>query len=133
VSASSLVELCGTRIRDVGLWEGAEQKSGGFFGTNPLAWASGRPTLISRWKEDDHQKVLQLWQQCKISNFQYLMHLNTMAGRGYNDLTQYPVFPWIIKDYHSETLDLLSSNVYRDLSKPMGAMSDLRASKFEER
>ena len=31
----------------------------------------------------------------EISNFQYLMHLNTLAGRSYNDLTQYPVFPWV--------------------------------------
>lgn len=30
------------------------------------------------------------------------MHLNTIAGRTYNDLMQYPVFPWIIADYKSE-------------------------------
>jgi len=30
------------------------------------------------------------------------MHLNTLAGRTYNDLMQYPVFPWIIADYESE-------------------------------
>ena len=29
------------------------------------------------------------------------MHLNTLAGRSYNDLMQYPVFPWIIADYDS--------------------------------
>ena len=41
------------------------------------------------WISDDVE-----WdrQQGRMSNFQYLMHLNTMAGRGYNDLTQYPVF-----------------------------------------
>ena len=27
------------------------------------------------------------------------MHLNTLAGRSYNDLMQYPVFPWVIADY----------------------------------
>lgn len=37
---------------------------------------------------------------------QYLMSINTMAGRSYSDLTQYPVFPWILKNYTSETLDL---------------------------
>ena len=41
-------------------------------------------------------------QRGEISNFQYLMHLNTLAGRSYNDLMQYPVFPWILADYHSE-------------------------------
>jgi hypothetical protein len=30
------------------------------------------------------------------------MCLNTLAGRSYNDLMQYPVFPWIIADYDSE-------------------------------
>lgn len=30
------------------------------------------------------------------------MHLNTLAGRSYNDLMQYPVFPWILADYDSE-------------------------------
>lgn len=30
------------------------------------------------------------------------MHLNTLAGRSYNDLMQYPVFPWIIANYDSE-------------------------------
>ena len=32
------------------------------------------------------------------------MYLNTLAHRSFNDLTQYPVFPWIIADYTSETL-----------------------------
>jgi hypothetical protein len=31
------------------------------------------------------------WQDFEISNLQYLMHLNTVAGRSYNDITQYPV------------------------------------------
>ena len=30
------------------------------------------------------------------------MHLNTLAGRSYNDLMQYPVFPWVLADYVSE-------------------------------
>lgn len=41
-------------------------------------------------------------QRGEISNFQYLMHLNTLAGRSYNDLMQYPVFPWVLADYDSE-------------------------------
>lgn len=43
-----------------------------------------------------------LFQKGEINNFQYLMHLNTLAGRSYNDLMQYPVFPWILADYDSE-------------------------------
>jgi hypothetical protein len=40
----------------------------------------------------------------------------------YNDLTQYPVFPWVIADYTSPTLDLNNPATYRDLSKPIGAL-----------
>jgi hypothetical protein len=38
-------------------------------------------------------------------------------GRSYQDLNQYPIFPWIIADYESEKLDLNSPATYRDLSK----------------
>ncbi|KAJ3226432.1 hypothetical protein HK099_004885 [Clydaea vesicula] len=48
------------------------------------------------------QELTQKWIVRDISNFEYLMRLNSLAGRSYNDLTQYPVFPWIIKDYESE-------------------------------
>lgn len=30
------------------------------------------------------------------------MHLNTAAGRTYNDYMQYPVFPWVLADYTSQ-------------------------------
>lgn len=68
-----------------------------------------------------------------MSNFEYLIHLNTLAGRTYNDLTQYPVFPWILSDYTSEEIDLQDPTVYRDLSKPMGAQSEERRQKFLQR
>lgn len=42
------------------------------------------------------------WQKRDISNFEYLMHLNTLAGRTYNDYMQYPVFPWVLADYTSQ-------------------------------
>lgn len=67
------------------------------------------------------------------SNFDYLMQLNTIAGRTYNDLTQYPVFPWILSDYESEAIDLDDKSVYRDLSKPIGALEPKRLQMFVER
>jgi hypothetical protein len=45
------------------------------------------------------------------------MELNTLAGRSYNDITQYPVFPWIVADYKSRVLNLDDPSSYRDLSK----------------
>lgn len=34
---------------------------------------------------------MQKWVNREISNFDYLMQLNTIAGRTYNNLAQYPV------------------------------------------
>ncbi|KAK6633574.1 hypothetical protein RUM44_004181 [Polyplax serrata] len=77
--------------------------------------------------------VTQRWVRGEISNFQYLMHLNTLAGRSYNDLMQYPVFPWILADYDSEELDLTHPSSFRDFSKPMGAQTCDRLSQFKKR
>ncbi|XP_014681660.1 PREDICTED: WD repeat and FYVE domain-containing protein 3-like isoform X2 [Priapulus caudatus] len=79
------------------------------------------------------KSVTQRWERGEISNFQYLMHVNTLAGRSYNDLMQYPVFPWILADYDSEELDLNSPATFRDLSKPMGAQSPERLQQFKKR
>ncbi|KAG7490175.1 hypothetical protein JOB18_029475 [Solea senegalensis] len=79
------------------------------------------------------KSVTQRWERGEISNFQYLMHLNTLAGRSYNDLMQYPVFPWILADYDSEELDLNNTKTFRNLSKPMGAQTDDRLTQYKKR
>jgi hypothetical protein len=77
--------------------------------------------------------MMRRWQKGEISNFHYLMIVNTMAGRTFNDLTQYPVFPWILADYTSDELDLENPATFRDLSKPMGAQSATRQADFNMR
>ncbi|KAK1758660.1 beige protein 1 [Echria macrotheca] len=74
--------------------------------------------------------MMRRWQKGEISNFHYLMLVNTMAGRTFNDLTQYPVFPWVLADYTSEELDLSNPATFRDLSKPMGAQSAARIADY---
>ncbi|CAN0092456.1 unnamed protein product, partial [Hapterophycus canaliculatus] len=49
----------------------------------------------------------------QVSNYDYLVYLNTVAGRTVNDLTQYPVFPWVVQDFESPTLNLEDERVYR--------------------
>lgn len=61
------------------------------------------------------------------------VQLNLLAGRTYNDLNQYPVFPWVLADYASESLDLNNSSTFRDLSKPVGALNEKRLQFFRER
>ncbi|VFR02089.1 unnamed protein product [Cuscuta campestris] len=73
------------------------------------------------------------WQNGEISNFQYLMHLNTLAGRGYSDLTQYPVFPWVLADYESESLDLTNPKTFRRLAQPMGCQTGEGEEEFKRR
>lgn len=92
-----------------------------------------RSSALSLSMKRIRQAATKRWQRGQISNFEYLIHLNTLAGRSFNDLTQYPVFPWILADYKSEFLDLESSETYRDLSKPMGALGTNRAAQFRER
>uniref|UniRef100_A0A8C5B487 Neurobeachin a n=1 Tax=Gadus morhua TaxID=8049 RepID=A0A8C5B487_GADMO len=77
--------------------------------------------------------MTQRWQRREISNFEYLMFLNTIAGRTYNDLNQYPVFPWVLTNYDSEELDLTLPGNFRDLSKPIGALNPKRAAFYAER
>ena len=74
-------------------------------GVPERSWRTARASLTEAW----HRR--------EISNFEYLMELNTLAGRSANDLNQYPIFPWVIRDYTSAHLDLNDSNAYRDLSK----------------
>uniref|UniRef100_A0A803W0N7 Neurobeachin-like protein 2 n=1 Tax=Ficedula albicollis TaxID=59894 RepID=A0A803W0N7_FICAL len=77
--------------------------------------------------------LMQKWVNREISNFDYLIQLNTMAGRTYNDLAQYPVFPWILRDYTSEELDLNNPAVFRDLSKPIGVVNEKNAKTVKEK
>jgi len=81
----------------------------------------------------EQKNLLLKWQNGIISNYDYLIYLNNMAGRTYNDLTQYPVFPWVIQDYSSNELDLTRPEVYRDLSKPIGALNPSRLATFKQR
>ena len=80
---------------------------------------------------------LESWKKWKISNFEFLMILNIFSNRSYNDISQYPVFPWILTDYddhlnyerktiikENKNMDLteLTDYKYRDLSLPMGML-----------
>nr|CDI54599.1 related to WD repeat and FYVE domain-containing protein 3 [Melanopsichium pennsylvanicum 4] len=73
------------------------------------------------------------WREGRMSNFAYLMALNTLAGRSMNDLTQFPCFPWVLADYTSDQLDLNDPGSFRKLELPMGAQTPLRRKEFEDR
>ncbi|KAM4606320.1 protein FAN isoform 2-T3 [Polymixia lowei] len=73
--------------------------------------------------EHTAESYMMQWQRGHLSNYQYLLHLNNLADRSCNDLSQYPIFPWVIADYTSTQLDLTNAATFRDLSKPVGALN----------
>lgn len=46
--------------------------------------------------------VMEKWRNGNINNFQYLMFLNNIGNRCVLDMSQYPIFPWIIQNYKDE-------------------------------
>ncbi|VDK45537.1 unnamed protein product [Anisakis simplex] len=67
--------------------------------------------------------ITQLWRDGAMTNFEYLMQLNKLAGRSFNDLMQYPVFPFVLSNYSSTIIDLTDASSYRNLSKPMAVQN----------
>jgi hypothetical protein len=55
------------------------------------------------------------WLEKKISTLEYLLLINKFSGRTYNDLSQYIILPWTLKDY----LDINDKQYIRDFSLPM--------------
>ena len=81
--------------------------------------------------------IINDWKNYRISNMELLMWINIYSNRSYNDISQYPVLPWVIADYDSEILpdkffcdenNLNSNNnetLFRDLNLPLGMISTL--------
>ena len=99
------------------------------------------PQAIKQWPDRNsqflHEQLSRLtigWVEGRITNFDYLLHLNILAGRSYNDTCQYPVMPWVLSNYTSEEIpDLCDPSNFRDLTKPMGALNPSRLEDFIER
>ncbi|OHS97305.1 Beige/BEACH domain containing protein [Tritrichomonas foetus] len=72
------------------------------------------------------ESVSKMWANQLLSNYDYLLYLNMISGRSFNDFSQYPIFPWIISDYTTE-----SPCIYRDLTKPMGQLDTTRAHHYD--
>ncbi|KAL1958650.1 hypothetical protein VTO42DRAFT_3993 [Malbranchea cinnamomea] len=115
-----------TRLEDLSRFEAlrSEDKTPHFFGSRFVS---------SVFSQTQYHPATRKWLKGELSNFHYLMVLNTLAGRTFNDLTQYPVFPWVIADYTSEELDLTNPKTFRDLSKPMGCQTPERVESAKER
>jgi factor associated with neutral sphingomyelinase activation len=55
-----------------------------------------------------------------LTNYEYLMWLNRCAGRSFNDVSQYPVMPWVLADYTSLSIpDFDDAAVFRNLGETL--------------
>jgi len=77
-------------------------------------------------------KLTRLWRDGKLTNFDYLTCLNKLSGRSFNDLMQYPVFPFILSDYVSDVLDLTNPDSFRKLDRPMAVQNKNREEVFKK-
>ena len=124
-----------------------------------LFWNDGTTSLFGFERKHDREQVLRLlpkvrsngynipchtdrefivqaskeWQKKSISNYEYLLLLNSAAGRTTRDLSRYVVMPWVIADYTSTKLDLTKQETFRDLTKPIGALNEQRLDYFKQR
>jgi hypothetical protein len=60
------------------------------------------------------------WINWRISNFEMLMWLNILSNRSFSDLSQYPVFPWVLKNYTEKDVNIDTD--MREFDLPMGMM-----------
>lgn len=78
-----------------------------------------------------HMFVLQQWREGQLTNWEYLTALNQLGGRSFQDLMQYPVFPWVLADYESSVLDLRRRESFRNLERPIAVQRDESRAYYE--
>ena len=70
------------------------------------------------------EKAYEHWTLGHITTYAYLMILNTLSGRTFNDLAQYPIYPWILTNFSSDELDFNDAKIYRDFNYPIYAQNE---------
>ena len=85
---------------------------------NVIGYELGKRTFLEK-KKLTH--LIKSWQSCQISTFEFIMWINIYGNRSFSDLSQYPVFPWIITNYGDNAVVLPKD--MRDFTLPMGMMT----------
>ena len=121
----------GSRSRSGSLDDGSSDSSND--GKKRTPWKASS-LFRRRGKSNPLQLLTRAWRRGDISNYDYLLRLNAIAGRSFHDPGNYPVMPWVLSNYHSSTVpDLSDHRNYRDLTKPMGAQCKDRLQRFVAR
>ncbi|EAX88658.1 Beige/BEACH domain containing protein [Trichomonas vaginalis G3] len=74
--------------------------------------------VMSGINKEELSKATQMWCEGKLSTFNYILKLNFISGRSWSDFTQFPIFPWTITDFTSET-----PRGFRDFRYPIFAQT----------
>ena len=80
-------------------------------------------------KKPKNRKIsqkIELWKEWKITNYEFLMWMNIYGNRSFNDISQYPVFPWILNNYKDPLKNEQSEEEkynLRDMTLPMGMLT----------
>ena len=90
------------------------------FFQNKKKYTLGTITDINEILDKSYDK----WTNGYLNTYSYIMILNTISGRTYNDIAQYPIYPWIISDYSTNELDLTDPKSYRDFMYPIYAQDE---------
>ena len=104
-----------------------EEKIGLINKSNILFEYNNYKTLFFGKKLSTIKNLYIKWIKWEISTFTLLNYLNLFSSRSYNDINQYPVFPWIITFYTKTSIpelsyDNLENQIIRPFNKPMGMM-----------
>ena len=91
----------------------------------PFIHCNSGPIFAANLLCNGLSNVTKMWLDQSISSYDYLMYLNISSGRSFNDLSQYPIFPWVLGAFEEN-----SPILKRDLSKPMGAQTKARMERF---
>ena len=82
---------------------------------------------VKKGKKIKLSKRIDLWKDWKMTNYELLMWLNIYGNRSFNDISQYPVFPWVLDSYQDPIKNdqKNSDQKYslRDMSLPMGMLA----------
>ena len=81
---------------------------------------------------DDIKSMTQNFQKGRITNYEYLILLNKYSTRTYNDLSQYPIFPWLINEYDKiqkilmslDNKETINEKEFRDMKYPISLQTE---------
>ena len=77
-------------------------------------------------KEDIEQQFnnyTNKWNNNEINTYQYLIKINHLGTRTYRDPNQYPIFPWLLRNY-TDIFKQLNNYSFRDFTYPVSCQSE---------